>query len=609
MCGILAVISKEPLNRRCIKESLDSLQRIKHRGPDGEGLMLINTLTGEKATLRTKDIPASIFCDYQELAEIPEDKFNLLLGHRRLSIIDLSIQGHQPMLFDNVAITFNGEIYNYIEIREELKAKGRVFSTNSDTEVIIQAYLEWGEKCLNRFNGMWSFVLWDNHKKELFISNDRFGVKPLYYSSLGENNVFTSEIKQFLDFSHFNRILNDTYFEDYLNTGTTQIGLSTPFKEVSRFPNGHFSILKQFGAKAALNFNEYYSIYQIKSQKWKEADAIQAFRELFFDAVKLRTRADVPYGVGLSGGLDSSSILKGVEFYLKERNNGEIPFTFSAIFPGEKEDESIHVAELLKTINTNQKTVDPFNPFDYSEFFQHVISQEVLPPNSAFFSQWKVAQLAKSNGVKVLLVGQGADEVFAGYHAHFYKYMTELLGKRRFVSLLRNVLGHSKIKDKSKKDLLVNSIFEWVEVYKTKNGRNNSFLAKNSWYDYKTLTDFLKLEFSKFQLPYYLLSDDRTAMSNSVETRHPFLDYRLVEFGYSLPPELLIKNGWQKYLVREAMFELPKKIAWRKDKKGFSSPLKSLVDSNNIFFGNGSNQETLFRRKTIDIWNQNFMCQ
>lgn len=605
MCGILAVISKEPLNRSFIKESLDSLQRIKHRGPDGEGLMLIDTSTGEKATLRTKDTPASIFCDYQEIADVPEDKFNFLFGHRRLSIIDLSAQGHQPMCHDEVAITYNGEIYNYLELREELKGKGRVFQTNTDTEVIIQAYLEWGENCLNRFNGMWSFVLWDFNKKKFFIANDRFGVKPLYYGKVGENQIFTSEIKQFLDFEEFDHKENKKYIGDYLENGSIQIKLQTPFMAVKRYPNGNYTVIKEISGNTKLNFSQYYSIYNIKKIKLAKDDAIQTFRDLFFDAVKLRTRTDVPYGVGLSGGLDSSSVLIGVEAMLKAKNSIEKPKTFSAIFPGEDEDESKHVSDILKVCNAEAHYINPLKEFNKTEFISHIISQELFPTTTSFYAQWKVAQLAQNNGVKVLLVGQGADEVFGGYHAHFYKFMVELLMNLKFKGLKNNIVSFASVKDGNKETLLKNTLFELISLVMNRLGLDKSSKVQKGWYDYNTLTKFLMDEFSTFQLPYFLLSDDRTAMSSSVETRHPFLDYRIVEFGYSLPSMYLIDSGWQKKIIRDAMFELPESIRWRKDKKGFSAPQEKLVKANLDFFSEYENSNLAFRNKVVNIWENN----
>ena len=594
MCGILAVVSKSPLKRFFIQESLASLQRIKHRGPDGEGVLLINAETGVCASLRTKDTPANVACDYQEIAEVPENAFNILLGHRRLSIIDLSAQGHQPMVANGVSVTYNGEIYNYLELKEELKTKGYSFQTNSDTEVLINAYLEWGAACLNKFNGMWSFVLWDNKAKKLFIANDRFGVKPLYYANVEDKTVLVSEIKQYLDFSAFNKEFNEQYFKDYLELGTTYVGLKTPFEQVSRFPCGHCTNLTNLQEFKKEKFSAFYSIYNIKKQKWKEQDAFHAFRELFFDAVKIRTRTDVPYGVGLSGGLDSSSVLLGVKKMLNEKGQAEKPFTFSAVFPGNDEDESNHINEILKIVPSQNQQTNPLINFDIEEFIRHIYYQEILPVTSAYYSQYQVAKLANSNNVKVLLVGQGADEVFAGYHDHFYKYIRGLFLKGMFFRATNEVVKYQKLKKLDNSDYTKRIKSEVLMGIKSK-----LFNLKLPFpLNINDLESFLKVDFSHLQLPTYLNSDDRTAMASSIETRHPFMDFRLVEFGFSIPSNLKIKNGWQKWIIRKSMSELPDKIRWRKDKKGFSTPIN--VFQNELGPKNNFKEKKMFREMVYE---------
>ena len=600
MCGILTVFSNYPLGRSEINESLNSLQRIKHRGPDGEGVLLINTHTGETKSLRTKDTPENITCHYQELSEVPENQFNLLLGHRRLSIIDLSVQGHQPMQSGEVSLIYNGEIYNYLELKEELKAKGRIFKTNSDSEVLIQAYLEWGADCLNKFNGMWSFVLWDNNKQKLFIANDRFGVKPLYHTQVEDKTILVSEIKQYLDFTSFKREFNKEYFNNYIKVGSTNIGLETPFYGVKRFPCGHFTEQKTKDVFRKELFKEYYSIYNIKKEKWKESDAIHTFRELFFDSVEIRTRADVPYGIGLSGGLDSSSVLLGVKKILDAKGLNEKPFTFSAVFPGNEEDESNYVKQVLDKIPSNSFFTNPLKEFTQSDFKKHIYHQEILPTTTAYFSQYKVAELVKKQNVKVLLVGQGADEVFAGYHEHFHKYIREMLLRLSFVSSIKQILNYSKIKSFSNHDLFARAYSE------LKLGMQSIFNKSEVPFpsNINSLHSYLLADFSKLQLPVYLNSDDRTSMAHSIETRHPFLDFRLVEFGYSLPNSLLINYGWQKRIIRESMNQLPDSVSWRKDKRGFSNPQSEIISRNKEFFiGEKSSKKVLgINKKVLEIF-------
>lgn len=239
MCGILTYYSKNYLSNKTVNSCLDSLNSISHRGPDGEGVVLINTLTGDYKSLLTDQTPMDI--NIQSNLSNQDCKFNLLIGHRRLSIIDLTINGHQPMFFNNNWITFNGEIYNYIEIKNELKTKGYKFNSETDTEVILKAFDYWGENCLNKFNGMWSIVIWDNKNKSLFVSNDRLGVKPLYFLKTNNDLVLTSEIKQFKSFSNLTLTINNKNKSVYINHGISPLDNTTYFNEISRFPKSSFS--------------------------------------------------------------------------------------------------------------------------------------------------------------------------------------------------------------------------------------------------------------------------------------------------------------------------------------------------------------------------------
>ena len=612
MCGILALVKKNPLSRKEIAEALASLQRIKHRGPDGEGLLLINTNTGESKSLRTIDTPEEVKCHFQELSEVPENKFNLLLGHRRLSIIDLSIQGHQPMLFDNVAITFNGEIYNYIEIREELKAKGRVFSTNSDTEVIIQAYLEWGEKCLNRFNGMWSFVLWDFNKKKFFIANDRFGVKPLYYSDVGKTQVFASEIKQFKIFKEFDNTLNNEEVFDYLKFGILDFGDNTFFNSVFRFPPSHFIYDFQLTKN---NFIRFYSLpSSIKSIKLNQA--YEEYNHIFTDSVNIRLRSDVKLGVAISGGVDSSAIL--YKTHELNKNNQKVE-TFSAVFPNMAGDESEHINIIEKDLFdfANFNYVYPIKEFTEQSVKDHIFHQDYPSLGGSYFAEWCVAKKVKSIGVKVILEGQGGDEVFAGYHNHFYKYCKELILRGKIFDYLNEVSSYAVLKEVSPisiHKIVIGEIKIGLALRFNLMKISNKLVSK--WYSFNFLFDALKYDIRQNHLLKYLRSDDRDFMAFGIESRHPFLDYRLVDFGLSLPSNLKIKDGWQKKIVRDNMITVPKTISFRKDKKGYTTPesqwknlLEKMKNEHHYilrnFFSNSSFNESLIptdRLATFGYW-------
>ena len=568
MCGILSMITETSFTRNEISQALASLQRIKHRGPDGEGVLLINTNTGETKSLRTIDTPVNVTCHFQELSEVPEDKFNLLLGHRRLSIIDLSVQGHQPMLYNDVAITFNGEIYNYVEIRKELKAKGRVFFTNSDTEVIIQAYLEWGENCLNRFNGMWSFVLWDFKKNKFFIANDRYGVKPLYHSNVGGKQIFASEIKQFQLFEKFDYKLNNEEIVDYIKFGILDFGNNTFFKSVFRFPPSHFIYDFQLTKN---NIKRFYSLpSSLKGIKLNQA--YEEYNHIFTDSVNIRLRSDVKLGVAISGGVDSSAIL--YKTHELKINNQKVE-TFSAVFPNMAGDESKHIKIIEKDLFdfANFNYVYPIKEFTEQSVKDQIFHQDFPLLGGSYFAEWCVAKKVGSSGVKVLLEGQGGDEVFAGYHNHFYKYCKELILRGKIFDYLSEVNSYALLKEVSSisiHKIVIGEIKIGLALKFNLMRISNKLVSK--WYSFNFLFDALKYDIKQNHLLKYLRSDDRDFMAFGVESRHPFLDYRLVDFGLSLPSNIKIKNGWQKKIVRDNMTTVPKTISFRKDKKGYTTP-------------------------------------
>ena len=298
MCGILSYYKKEGLSKDDIAESIHSLASINHRGPDGEGVCLINTKTKQIVSLRTPLTPLDYKCDVNSFTDIEDGKFDLLFGHKRLSIFDLTTAGHQPMIFeDGLVIVFNGEVYNFWEIREELKQKGYVFKTNSDTEVIIRAYQEWGEACLNKFNGMWAIVIYDSVKDKLFISKDRFGVKPLYFLENSECLIFASEIKQFRSFKKQTFSLNKVSIQTFIDEGSLDYDDTTFYNEVTRYRAGFFS--SYFFSNQKIVGKSYYTLPS-QTIKIKEEDAFEEYNRLFSLAVSRRMRADVKIGVAIS---------------------------------------------------------------------------------------------------------------------------------------------------------------------------------------------------------------------------------------------------------------------------------------------------------------------
>lgn len=576
MCGILAYFNRNGISEKELKQSLNSLQKIKHRGPDGEGVVLINTKTGAFHNLITAETPKAEFENKITLNEAVGLDYDLILGHRRLSIIDVSTNGHQPMHNPNGNwIVFNGEIYNYLELREELKKLNYTFKTGSDTEVIHKAYEAWGVKALAKFNGMFSIVLFDYHKKEIFIANDRYGVKPLNYLQEGNKFIAVSELRQIPEFE-FKLSYNPAVITNFLQHAYLDYNEDTFFNEIKRFPSSHYAELNLKPDKLRIEPKAYYTIGEAKVELH---DPIETFKELFTDAVKMRLRSDVPVGFASSGGLDSSSVLYTAYNILKQQQASPNLATFSAVFPGMEGDESEFISVVEKDLNIKSNYINPLNEFNISDFEKHVYHQEFPVQSTSYYAEWCVAKLVHREKVKVLLVGQGGDELLAGYHHHFYRYCRQLILQGKIIKYLSLIKSYAAMKEVDVNSLHQKVFNEVKLALKFKAGLvdlGNSL--NNKWNKADKLIDLLKLDLKEFTLPTYVRSDDRDGMAFSLESRHPFLDYRLVDFCFALPNDYKIRDGWQKWILRESMPELPQAIRYRRDKKGFTTPQKTWVN-------------------------------
>jgi asparagine synthase (glutamine-hydrolysing) len=540
MCGISGIIN---FNQQLIEEQDLGLmmQKMKHRGPDDEGVFI--------------------------------DK-NVGLGFVRLSILDLSTAGHQPMKsHDNrYVIIFNGEVYNYIEIRESLKDKYQ-FRTGTDTEVILCAYQEWGEACLDRFNGMFAFVIYDIQTKKIFGARDRFGIKPFYYFIDDDKFIFASEIKSILPF--VKREANDKIIYDYLLFNRTDHTQETFFKNIKKLQHGHF-----FNISSTCKFKSN-CWYDLKD-KIREENIIspEEYRKLFKKSLKLRLRADVPVGVSLSGGIDSSSIVTSLinDFDLKGLN------TFSAVYgKDEPTDESTFIDEFKPLLN-NMFFTTPDAVSLFKDFENFIDAHNEPVPDIGPYAQYKVMELA-SNHVTVTLDGQGADEQLAGYHYFFGSYYKELLKEfkiKRFI--IENYYYFIKHKSLDALKYMIyyflpenlqssanSKIYPSIDKLFIKSQKKNSNVNK-MLYKPKNLKDSL-LQHFEYKLEHLLRWEDLNAMHFSIESRVPFLDHRFVEATLSSPANQKIYKGETKHLLRLALKDiLPNKITNRKDKKGFSNP-------------------------------------
>ena len=617
MCGISVFFNKHKVTKENYIDFLCSLKKINHRGPDDEGIVLINTLTNDFRIIKNGATSLSDSL-VSEIESINIENYNLLLGHKRLSVIDLTSQGHQPMQgVDGSWIVFNGEIYNYIELKEELKQLGCQFKTCSDTEVALEAYRIWGKDCLSKFNGMWSIFIWDAKQKKMFISNDRFGVKPLYYFEHETGFNLVSETKQFQCFNYIPKILNKNKISDFVNFGYLDTDNETMHENIFRFKKSCLIFIDPITYIKNDLFSSTQSYYQLKKINTfrSEAEFIEEFRVLFHDAVKIRMRADVSFGFALSGGLDSSAVLYAARNIQKKLNLKNELLGFSAVFPNYTNfDESHFINIVSNDLPCKTHYSNPMDEFNINSFEKHVYQQDEPINDTSYFAEWSVYKKAQEVGVKILFNGQGADEVFAGYHHHFYKYCRQLLMQGKVPMYLSLVKQYAELKDISKKQIHQIVFNELKLVSKMKLGiqKFDNTLFKY-WNKIDTLDEMLFRDFDTYQLPLYLRADDRDSMGFSIESRHPFMDYRLVEFGYSLPNNLVIKEGWQKYLIRKSMHELPTEIRYRKDKKGFVTPQEAWLNKykpefenylkyNKHYLGVEVPSNNIFTNYTLGAW-------
>jgi asparagine synthase (glutamine-hydrolysing) len=573
MCGITGLFSKRKITQNEISliEKMNDI--LKHRGPDDEGLY---------------------YCG------------NCVLGHRRLSIIDLSIDGHQPFFSDDkrYVLTYNGEIYNYIEIRDELQNIGWKFKTKTDTEVLMSSYLQWGSECLNRFNGMFAFAIYDKFTNNMFIARDRVGVKPFFYTEYNDTFYFASEIKALKIIPNISLSINNQAVFDYFVFNRTDIWDETFHNEIKRLPKGHYGIINKDDFKITRWWNpEDYIKNPIKIIDIHEV--YNKVEELLVSSVKLRMRADVPVGSCLSGGLDSSVIAGIVASHFPDIIKKYK--TFTAAFPGFDKDETAYVDILQKKYNFENFRTYPTSESLSKDLESYLYNQDDPVPGTSPYAQFKVMELAKNNNVIVLLDGQGGDENFAGYQYFHGYYLTSLLKSWRILDLFKEAWKIYKRKQEKEAfyifgfQLLPRSIKKKV-LYKNHNYLDKDFFYKyidssipfDAFFNNIGLNQSIVNHFN-FKLEHLLRLEDHNSMAFSIESRVPYLDYRLIEYVLSLPEEIKIKAGETKYLQKNSVgqYSIPE-IVNRKDKIGFATPEKKWIENiifktnfnkiNNVFF-------------------------
>jgi asparagine synthase (glutamine-hydrolysing) len=599
MCGIVGYFN---LNGNIsINDIVSSTEMVKYRGPDDEGYMFVRN-DGRIINVKTKN----------EAESIKGSDYKGGFGFRRLSILDLSESGHQPMSEDseNYWIIFNGEIYNYLEIRAELISKGYKFKSNTDTEVILYSYIEWGNDCLIKFNGMWSFVIYDKKNKQLFCSVDRFGIKPLYYYLDKTTFAFGSEVKQVINVTNLKTRINDKVLFDYLSAGSYgNETKETFFENIIKLLPGTYLLIKFSDSRIEFVEKEWWKL-KVNDDFYEENDIdtiSKNVKELFYDSVRLRLRSDVEIGTCLSGGLDSSGIVC-VMSELTNKKEGSKLFT---IVSGENDNpDSNYSQEIAGFVKGNHiiRRIDKEESYsDLKKFIWH--NDEPLI-KASMFGGYKVYQLAKQNNVKVVFDGQGLDEYAGGYYQLPYIEYMNYLKKNKNRQLYKSHIDYLQ----KEENISVQSLTKALNMYNLKKAlhkftskrlRLNLLKSVKGWFnrdflvenirqsqlynsveieDERISKDDVKLKnyklFKHINLPGILRQVDRNSMAFSVEARVPFLDHRLVEYIFSLKSEFIIHKGYTKYAYREAMKGvIPENIRARRDKIGFYVDEYSLVNS------------------------------
>jgi asparagine synthase (glutamine-hydrolysing) len=567
MCGIAGYLQ---LNGRYSNTDLKKMtDAIAHRGPDGEGHWVNESNT-------------------------------VGFGHRRLSIIDLTECGSQPMHYmRRYTIIFNGEIYNYLEIKERLIKKGYVFHSASDTEVIMALYDECREACVAEMDGMFAFCIYDAKENTVFCARDRFGEKPFFYAFAGKGQLaFASEMKALWPVGVSRAADNEMIYNFIVNgrLDNPNNKQQTFYKEIHKLPPASYMVVKL--QDLSVTIKKYWDLdVSQKAENISVQDAILKFRELFFASVIRRLRSDVPVGSSLSGGLDSSLIVRAIDQVDHDRKITRK--TFSARFPGFEKDESYFQDLVINSSHVEPHFTCPDEQTMLASIDKLMYHQEEPFGSASIYAQYEVFRLAKENDVTVLLDGQGADEILAGYHYYYPYFLNGLSGdvfkkeqaafKNRSDSNISNIKMQQGWKQAVKQFIpegLRNRISEKRRLESNGAGLlNKDFVSQfgesHQYLNGKaTLNEALYFDTTKSGLETLLRYADRNSMAHSREVRLPFLNHELVEFLFSLPDTFKISDAWTKWIMRKAFDDiLPAEITWRKDKIGYEPPQKKWMQS------------------------------
>jgi asparagine synthase (glutamine-hydrolysing) len=579
MCGIAGVlrfdgrpVERVELSRMC--------RALAHRGPDDEGFLLLNRASARCEAFHGNESIASMKSRTRNIAADGEHFVaDLGLAHRRFSIIDLSPAGHQPFVDQGrtCCVVFNGEIYNYLELRDELTRLGRVFSSNSDTEVLLEAYKQWGCACFERFIGFWAVALYDFRTQALVLSRDRLGKKPLFWSRVGEVFYFSSEIKALLEVDVIRRSVrvNETVAARWLLHKCKDIDDETFFTGILAFPRASYAQIDRSFSGAATHF------WRIPMERMQERDmgiseACRRLRDLLDSAVALRLRADVPVGVELSGGMDSSTIAAIAAEQSRDRLR-----LYTVAFEDPEWNELAYANAMAKRLGMEHIILtSPIDSF-WKRIYDFIYLEEEPHHAPNLQTNQESWQQMREHGAKVSLNGAGGDECFAGYGNYYSPLMLEMLASGRLKDYWKNAIGHSESGNIAKtlaRPIYVPILESWRKSRRGSLARHKYLMNLNAVKHPASGicgSKVLCSDMTSTLMPYWLTSGDRGYMGVPLEVRAPLIDHRIVEFAFRLPISYLLHDGWHKWILRKAMNGiLPDEVVWRRKKMGFPFPFK-----------------------------------
>jgi asparagine synthase (glutamine-hydrolysing) len=592
MCGIVGILSLDgaPVDPAVLQHMND---RQAHRGPDGEAYLFGWLQDGRLAHAFLRDTAA-----WDDRAPV-----RVALGHRRLAILDLSERGIQPMAADGVWIVFNGEIYNHRELRAEFEREGSTFRTRTDTEVLLNAYLHWGEDCLARLQGMFAFAIWDGNRGRLFCARDRLGIKPFYYAAPTGHFLFASEIKSLLAFPTLPAVADDAAVLDYLVHGNCDYGERTVFQGVKALPAAHALSVDLASGRVAVR--PYWQLMPSASRNGtSDAAHLERLHALLLDTTRTHLISDVRAGSSLSGGLDSSTVVSLIGKIWRDQPEaatavGDSFFTFTSCWEYPELDERVYALAAARAMGATPHLVFP-TPEDFWAVFERMAWHQDMPFFSlSFYAQWCVMRAARQAGVKVLLDGQGGDEVFGGYAKFRYAYLMSLLRSGRWGRMMREASamvrqgdgyvldlrrGYRYLPGSLRRLLGVDSLLRGVLRADWNRAVSAESTPATRWWRYASTARTLDAGWTMMQriqvddlmvdtLPQLLRMEDRSSMAFSLEARVPLLDHPLVEYGLALPDHLKVRDGWSKYAIRQVMQgTMPEEVRLRTSKLGFAAP-------------------------------------